>query len=457
MFRRRKERKGLAKVLNALGDPQEAKATLKAMPADLARRLRDLLTLASQVSRSYREETARMPEPPGGLKAGRARLMAAVDELQASKQRRYRTQARWAMRFAGAVMAVVILIVPTGVYAFRASDDSLPGQALYPLKHSQESYMLRRTQEEPTAAVALTLTFANERIREMQALTEKGRPIPANVVTSVDVLTRRAIEAAAWSPEPLMETNLRIIAWHNQSHIHTLEALKTETADENQRLLSEAQTVLANRYLITEAARQEPDTFRSAYQAGEPERLATPGGGPLGTPEPTRVIDDLLKQSPTAAPTDLPTDTPYPTPAPSTTPKPTVTAEPAPAGPPEDVPGQPADPADPGEPGEPAEPADPNNPDTPPGQDNRPDDPPGQGDDPPGQGDDPPGQGDDPPGQGDDPPGQGDDPPGQGDDPPGQGDDPPGQGDDPPGQGDDPPGQGDDPPGKDKDKDKDKP
>jgi hypothetical protein len=399
MFRRRKERKGLAEVIEALNDPQEAQAMLKAMPARIARTLRPLLVLAAQVSRVYREETSQIPEPPQGLQASRARLMAAVDELHVKRQHRYRAQTRWAMRFAGAVMALVILLVPTGVYAFRASDQSLPGQALYPLKHTQESYMLQRTREEPSASVALTMTFTDERIQEMQALSAKGRRIPASVVTSVDVLTRQAIEAAAWTPEPLMRSHLEVIAWYNQTHIHALEALKAETASDDQAVLSDAQTVLVNRYLIMEAAMTQPALFRAAYQAGEPEKLATPGGGPLGTPEPTRVIEDILKQSPTAAPTDLPaTMTTVPTPSASVTPSP---LDPAADPPSADNPGEPADPADPGDPGEPADPADPNNPDSPPGQDVRPDTPPGQEEspsDPPGQDNRP----DDPPGQGKD-------------------------------------------------------
>jgi hypothetical protein len=148
-----------------------------------------------------------------------------------------------------------------------------------------------------------------------------------------------------------------------------------------------------------EAAMTQPALFRAAYQAGEPEKLATPGGGPLGTPEPTRVIEDILKQSPTAAPTDLPaTMTTVPTPSASVTPSP---LDPAADPPSADNPGEPADPADPGDPGEPADPADPNNPDSPPGQDVRPDTPPGQEEspsDPPGQDNRP----DDPPGQGKD-------------------------------------------------------
>jgi hypothetical protein len=389
MFKRRKQRKGLAKLIDALGDPQEVQDLLETMPTGLARSLRPLLTIAIGVSRLYRDETAQIPEPPNGLQAGRARLMAAVGELQVKRQRRYQAQARWALRFAGAVIALVILLVPTGVYAFRASDQSLPGQALYPLKHSQESYMLRRTGEQPGTQVALTMSFTDERIREMQVLTGKGRPIPTSVVISVDNLTRRAVEAAAWTPEPMMNSHLQIIAWHNQNYIHALEALKAETTAENLDAISSAQAVLANRYLITNAALEQPGVFRAAYQAGKPEKLATPGGGPLGAPEPTQVIEDILETPPPARPTDVPAITASPTPGPSTPPDAARTPLPAePDGPPTDNPGVPADPADPGEPGEPADPADPNNPDTPPGQDNRPGTPPGQEEspsDPPGQ------------------------------------------------------------------------
>ena len=416
MFRRFRERKGLAKLLQAVRDPQKVRAMLKETPTDRARLLRSLLNVAARVSRLYRQETAQIPEPPNGLQSGRTRLMATVDELRIAKHRRYRTQARWAMRFAGAVIAAVILIVPTGVYALRASNQSLPGHVLYPLKHSQESYMLRRTEGQPSAHVALSLTFTDERIREMQALTRKGRPIPKGVVARVDALTRQAVEAAAWSPEPMMETHLRVIAWYNQTHIHALETLKAETSTETQSVLNSAQTVIANQYRITEAAMESPDVFRAAYQTGEPEKLATPGGGPLDTPEPTRVIDDILKQPTTPAPTDLPvlrTDNPTPDPSASpevpATPDPKVpaTEEPeAPEGPPQDKPGGPVDPADP------ADPADPN-PETPPGQDAKPEEPPGQGEDPPGEGENPPGQGEEPPGQDEKAPDQNDDPPDQ--------------------------------------------
>ncbi|OGO16532.1 MAG: hypothetical protein A2Z14_02135 [Chloroflexi bacterium RBG_16_48_8] len=69
---------------------------------------------------------------------------------------------------------VVIFSLGTGVSAVYASGDSLPGDALYPIKIGVENLQLLLTFDDASEA-RLQIEFAQKRIGEMKALAEQGR------------------------------------------------------------------------------------------------------------------------------------------------------------------------------------------------------------------------------------------------------------------------------------------
>jgi predicted transcriptional regulator len=81
---------------------------------------------------------------------------------------------RFGTSMAGVILAVVLAVSGLGVGAAYASQSSLPGDTLYPLKLATEQAGMILSPDGPARAER-ALSFANKRMREMEALTQKGR------------------------------------------------------------------------------------------------------------------------------------------------------------------------------------------------------------------------------------------------------------------------------------------
>lgn len=188
-----------------------------------------------------------------------------------------------------------------------------------------------------------------------------------------------------------MSDMLDFIIRRTRAQASALEALKAQANGHNYTELTKSQRACLRVERVASMALEYPEAFRTAYQAGQPEKMRYTEGGPLGgiitdavmesvtptmpvTPEETATVTSPDKEigSPTEAPTQEPTPTPTltdidtPTPSPTATPVP-IDTPPAPT--PTAAPEQ--DETSPPE-GNPSEAK------TPPGQDVRPDTPPGQ-------------------------------------------------------------------------------
>ena len=75
---------------------------------------------------------------------------------------------------AGVILAIVLAVSTLGVGTAYASQSSLPGDALYPLKLATEQAGMVLSPD-GAARVERALSFANKRMREMEALAQKGR------------------------------------------------------------------------------------------------------------------------------------------------------------------------------------------------------------------------------------------------------------------------------------------
>jgi Domain of unknown function (DUF5667) len=81
---------------------------------------------------------------------------------------------RFSTSMAGVILAVVLVVSALGVGTAYASQASLPGDALYPLKLATEQAGMVLSPD-GAARVERALGFANKRMREMEALAQKGR------------------------------------------------------------------------------------------------------------------------------------------------------------------------------------------------------------------------------------------------------------------------------------------
>jgi hypothetical protein len=270
-----------------------------------ASQLRPLLEMAMTVGCYY----ATVPEPPGGLAAGRARLLATATQQRARAQataistRKERIQHKMklilATRLVSAILAVVIGTTAVGGGAVWAASDSLPGDFIYPVKLTVENLRMDLAQT-PEAQVDLALQFAEERVAEIQAMSEAGLPVSEQVTTRMEQHFQHALHQAAWAPEKEMPGLLERIARRAQTQVQVLERVRAMAPEEAQAGLKHAQEICQREHEVAMAALGDPQTFRFRYQQRQgmpdeveppaPPTIVPPGGqeGQQGTGRPAQ-------------------------------------------------------------------------------------------------------------------------------------------------------------------------
>jgi hypothetical protein len=142
--------------------------------------LEPLLRIALEI----RELPDVKPSPSFKMKV-RVRLMDEIHGRQAETRwpwRRYHSQMkpvayikRFGISMAGVILAIVLAVLGLGAGTAYASQASLPGDTLYPIKLATEQAGMMLMGDD-VARAERALSLANKRVREMEALAEKGRP-----------------------------------------------------------------------------------------------------------------------------------------------------------------------------------------------------------------------------------------------------------------------------------------
>jgi hypothetical protein len=272
---------------------------------------------------------ANVPEPQGGLAAGRVRLLDAaaqhrervrVTQTLTRKEKKPKMKLLLATRLISAILAAVIGTAAVGGGVTWAASDSLPGDVLYPVKLAGEDLRLSLAST-PESQVELALQFADERVAELEALVERGSLTPETVVARMEHHLFRAMNQAAWASEEEMPGLLKRIAQRTQVQAQTLQQLQLRTRAQTQN-----QAQLQNAHRICQRAQEEataglgdPQTFRTRYQHRNsmPEDVTPPepptrepqnGGpgphGPGGPDDPAETDENQMDSSQDEQPGD---------------------------------------------------------------------------------------------------------------------------------------------------------
>ncbi len=396
--------------LEELAQNGDVDAVLRRHPQS-AERLRPLLNLALETQHYYVE----VPEPPGNLIAGKKRFLEAAAELRTAKARSRRplwTWPKWApvLKFAGAILALLLIFMPVGTHLAWSVVNSLPSQPLYPVKlRIADVYFIRS--EDPEMSVTWALSFAAEHVHEARTLVDRGYQIPEELILRVEELTYFALESTAWAAESMTPQLLFLVISHSNLQMSVLDPLAEEVTGENHDRLAQIYEVYEQKHTVAMYALDHLEDFRNAYQTGNSEEFVEATIAPETTAHPARSTstpvrpflpveptvrtivppeseDVLVPTLPDAVATPVSGEGDNERPVPPTSPTPPVQP---PSG------GEDEDPDDQG--GRPEVPPGlENRPTLSPGQENRPANPPGQGDppaNPPGRGNPP----ESPPGQ----------------------------------------------------------
>jgi hypothetical protein len=236
---------------------------------------------------------AQVPPPPGQLVSGRERMIAEAARLKArapshsltagnaaetkKTQRRGKMKLFLAYKILAAVTAIVMGTTAAGGGVAFAAANSLPGDALYPVKLFIEDTRLSLISD-PTLQAELTLDFADERALEMQGLIAQGKPVPVEAIARMAQHTEQVMFRVAQAQPEEVPGLLERVMERTRAQERVLEQVRALAPAEAQPALQQALQVTRHAYETASAAREDAERFQNEYR----RRLGStpgPGGG----------------------------------------------------------------------------------------------------------------------------------------------------------------------------------
>lgn len=181
-----------------------------------------------------------------------------------------------------AIALVLVLSLVSGTVA--AAQSSLPDSPLYRVKLTVEDARLNLARD-PGQRAALSLSFAGERIREMERLAIAQRSISSQVSLRLQNQLEAALSGAARAPEPEMLRLLEQVRSTTQAQERALSQVQVNAPREagTQDALRQAGQTVAQARQQAESGLADPNAFRARYRRQQsmpaqptPEATATP-------------------------------------------------------------------------------------------------------------------------------------------------------------------------------------
>ena len=170
--------------------------------------------------------------------------------------------------FARILIVLAIAFGGTTATAF-AAQDSLPSEALYPIKTFVEDVRLALTSD-PEAEADLLLQLADERMEEIAALSRQGLSVPNEVATRLREHLAQALQEAAKLGDASLLQLMEQIHVRSQEQIQLLEKLRENAPDKPEEALELATQAMNNLRVAAEGALEDPITFRLHQGANRP-------------------------------------------------------------------------------------------------------------------------------------------------------------------------------------------
>jgi hypothetical protein len=324
-----------------LAQLNSGEADLETLLEGQADELQTLLKVAALV-----RATPHPTPSPQAVQAGRRRLMRAVVEKRREQAAPAPSVGNYVDRVAAAwrgfarprvalrpatvlIVALVMVLALTSAGVTRAAANSLPDSPLYSVKLATEQIQLVLT---PSMAgkARLYITFGERRLRETQALAEKGQPVHEGVLQAMRDQNARALEAITRLPEAERQPLLADFASLAEEEWMVLRDLKERIPPDDHPPVDEAITASAEDQELAEEAQKKPEslpepspTSTVTLTVTKPQPIPTVVTAVKPTPQPTKPTSTPEPPKPTPKPTPeeltigtLPTEKPTATPTP---------------------------------------------------------------------------------------------------------------------------------------------
>ena len=201
-------------------------------------------------------------------------------------------------KFIFATLMALIVLVGSSLTVY-ASQASLPGDALYPLKAVSEDIRLYITRS-PQAKLDITLEYTNRRVDEITEVVATGKSLHSQASDRFDVELDSALRLAAQMEDAQMQIALREIKSHAQSQGMTIEELINQLPMQSDPAIVHFQERLREQVTLSAIGENDPQSFRTEIRErqqrrsethqpkpAEDENSSTPDGGST-TPQPTK-------------------------------------------------------------------------------------------------------------------------------------------------------------------------
>ncbi|MEA1979043.1 MAG: DUF5667 domain-containing protein, partial [Chloroflexota bacterium] len=171
--------------------------------------------------------------------------------------------------FARILILLAVAFGGTTATAF-AAQESLPSEALYPIKTFVEDVRLALTSD-PEAEADLLLQLSDERMEEIEALIEQGLPVPNEVAIRLQEQLNQALQEAAKLDDARLLMLMEQVQVRSQEQIKLLEKLRENSPEKPEEALELATQAMNNLRVAAEGALEDPITFRFHQGANRPE------------------------------------------------------------------------------------------------------------------------------------------------------------------------------------------
>jgi hypothetical protein len=293
-----------------------------------ADQLRPLLETVQAARQHYRV----VPQAPGGLAAGRERMLAEAARQRArgsfvpALKTGRKTWRISVMRLVTALLVAALGVISLGGGTIWAASDSLPGDFLYPLKLATEDARLTLASG-PEKQVGLELQFIKERADEIRELAADGQAPPDETIARLERHIEHALTQAQAAGEEKDKLLLQIIE-HTRTQAHRLEQALAPAS---------VQAGLAHAMMVCQQGTIAAESALDAPTPEPPRVTAIPKGTQESSPTLTRTYTpratpqspSLTPQGPQATSSPRATSNPRATPqVPRVTSSPRVTSGP---------------------------------------------------------------------------------------------------------------------------------
>jgi uncharacterized membrane protein YgcG len=162
------------------------------------------------------------------------------------------------------VVAVTLVFGGAGVTVF-AAQDSLPDQALYPVKIFSEDMRVNFAAD-PESQVKLLLNFADRRVEEMAALLSERQPVSQQVQDRYQQQMASALRTAAGLNVDNMVKSMAMIQLRANNQLRIMNQVQPDRPGQGVLTQQRVQAVIREQLQLLELGLQDPQQFQNQYQ-----------------------------------------------------------------------------------------------------------------------------------------------------------------------------------------------